>query len=117
MFQQNLAARLLLNEEWFFCINTNEWEHYFEEDNYVSIKTLGSEKAIVKKMNEMPFIKIAAKISLQQLDDAEIFFLQKIPCAYSNISCPAGEINLSPGIPIVVPGLLPRPFRQKIFYH
>ena len=49
-------------EDWFWCINHNEWQHHFEVDNYVSIQS-----GFRLSKDEPPnFIKIAKKIPLHE---------------------------------------------------
>ena len=56
-------------EEFFICINSNEWEHHFEPQNYRRINTI-TEKD-VEMISSMPFLKIASKIPISQFDVLE----------------------------------------------
>ena len=48
--------------DFFICVNENEWQHHFEDDNYKLLDALSAEeKDIVKEKN---FIKIALKYEL-----------------------------------------------------
>ena len=51
-----------LLQDWFWCINQNEWQHHFEEDNYVPIKK-GLDLHYEQDVN---FFKIAKKIPLHE---------------------------------------------------
>jgi len=60
----------LQKENFFVCINENQWEHHFETDNYIpawEITRRQFEEIIVKKA----FIKLAKKIPLEQWNDVE----------------------------------------------
>ena len=47
---------------WFWCVNQNEWQHHFEEDNYLSMQQ-GFKATPHEKVN---FLKIAKKIPLHK---------------------------------------------------
>lgn len=73
LFEDKLAAFIQnpVNEDWFFNVHENEWEHHFEKDNYISFKEMNqSNKLSTNKL----FIKIAAKLSLNNWQQAEEFF-------------------------------------------
>jgi hypothetical protein len=53
----------------FICISQDQWEHHFEEDNFVSIDNLPA-KQFVDSINKSSFIKLSRKFSLEQWDDA-----------------------------------------------
>lgn len=58
------------NDDWFLCLNENEWQHHFREDNY---KPLALVSEI--ELNNLSFIKLAKKIPLTEWNNAEDFFL------------------------------------------
>ena len=64
----------LKSNKWFICVNTNEWEHGFENDNYVLIEDIND--ADLSNIKNKPFIKIAQKLSLEHWQDAASFFYQ-----------------------------------------
>ena len=71
-YEKNLASAypLLCNDHFSVCINEEEWEHHFEEDNYrpaVNLNSAEFEEAISRKK----FVKLAKKIPLQQWNDIE----------------------------------------------
>jgi hypothetical protein len=68
--QQSLVQRLplLQEQEWFICINNEQWKHHFESDNYISLNEK-SEAEIESIVKQQPFIKVAAKFSLQQWNE------------------------------------------------
>ncbi|MEQ1623399.1 MAG: hypothetical protein ABL870_01855 [Sediminibacterium sp.] len=57
---------------WFVCINSDDpWQHHFREDNYVPAALFPP-----AAFAQLPFIKLAKKIPLEEWDDME-FFLQE----------------------------------------
>lgn len=54
----------------FYISTGEEWEHHFEEDNYVSAAGL-QEEELYKKMVRPSFIKIALKYDLHQWNDID----------------------------------------------
>jgi hypothetical protein len=77
-FKTKMTATLHQNFKWLqqnnysICINDNVWEHHFDADNFVPIKTI-NEKEFEDILLGMPFVKIAKNISLQQWGDAPVF--------------------------------------------
>ena len=70
IFHHNMDQRLQLlkKEEFYLCINENQWQHHFEEDNYI----LASSKTH-EELNEIlrlqSFIKIARRFSLSRWNE------------------------------------------------
>jgi hypothetical protein len=71
MFEKNIAASFgkIKNENFSLCINIEEWEHHFEEDNYVPILQV-EEKSFKKNILETRFIKLAKRIPLPDWENA-----------------------------------------------
>ena len=70
-----IAALPSLKENKFFtCINTDPWEHHFEEENYIAAYSL-SDAAFKEVISKNSFIKISKKISLEEWDHAEELLL------------------------------------------
>jgi hypothetical protein len=67
--QKNIAAGKKSN--FYICINKDEWQHHFKADNYLPVNTLTT-TAIKQIIIEQPFIKVAAKFSLQQCNEIEV---------------------------------------------
>jgi hypothetical protein len=63
---QQLA--LLQQQEWFICINNDQWEHHFENSNYIPVNEKNKVE-IEDITTQQHFIKIAAKFSLQQWNE------------------------------------------------
>jgi len=59
-------------EDWYYCINENQWQHDFKENNYAIISKDNVETIASAKKD---FLKIAKKIPLIQWDDAYDFYL------------------------------------------
>jgi hypothetical protein len=75
-FEQKLinAYPLIQQEEFYCCINENEWIHHFRPENYVPVSEMPKE-AYSKQINEALFVKIATKISVDRWETAEDFLL------------------------------------------
>ena len=61
--QKNI--QVLHHNNFYICINNNEWQHHFEADNYTLLKTLDAGE-IANITAQQHFIKVAVKFSLQQ---------------------------------------------------
>lgn len=61
---------VLKKEGFFVCVNDNEWEHHFEEDNYVAIQNLTANQ-FERQVLKASFVKIAINIPLKKWNDAE----------------------------------------------
>ena len=77
LYQQALVANIaaLQNNDFYICINKNEWEHHFLPENYVAANTL-TEEEIKSILLQQHFIKVAAKFPLHQWNKMEVL-LQK----------------------------------------
>jgi hypothetical protein len=62
------AFEILGREQYWYCINDDEWEHYFTEDNYQLIAGL-SKQEFSKLVNEKKFIKLSKQFELSQWQD------------------------------------------------
>lgn len=84
------AYSILAGNGFFCCINEDEWQHHFDNTNYLPISeiTQGQFKAIIE---EKSFIKIAKKILLQQWNDAGDILLNDFKLLAEIISCQDGE--------------------------
>jgi hypothetical protein len=66
-----VAALPLLKENgYYYCINTDEWEHHFESTNYRPIIELGTDD-FTHQVHSKAFLKLAKKIPLNEWDEAE----------------------------------------------
>ena len=64
---QQLTNQNKLQNQLYICVNENQWEHHFNEDNYHLLKNL-SEEELLHHINEKDFIKIAIKFDLENWD-------------------------------------------------
>jgi hypothetical protein len=85
-----LNKAVLENEEWFLGINEDEWQHHFQQNNYISFKEIKSDDMINLKSKK--FIKIAKKLNLENWQFAEEFYasnykkLLELICTKQSIS-------------------------------
>lgn len=63
------------NKDWYLSVNENEWEHHFENNNYKLIEVISDSDII--NFKEKRFMKIAKKLSLENWQQAELFFEQQ----------------------------------------
>ncbi len=55
----------LQKNDFWICVNSNPWQHYFEEDNYLALQKITFEQFSVM-LNRESFVKIGKKISVGQ---------------------------------------------------
>lgn len=73
-YQQQFQAQLLkqltvCDNEWLLCCNTQDtWQHHFEASNYKAFSQF-----TIQELSELPFIKLAKKIPLQEWDNIDAF--------------------------------------------
>lgn len=84
------AYSLLAGNSFFCCINEDEWEHHFDNTNYISLKEM-SEEQFKMIIGEKSFIKIAKKILLHQWNDAGDILLDDFKLLTEIISYRDGE--------------------------
>ena len=107
-FQQMLLANINRHrlDDFFVCIQEDQWQHHFERDNYIPLDAL-DENEISDLFKARPFIKLAIRIPLQQPERAASLLLK----AFENLlellktNFQGGEKGLSPVIPIEGSGL------------
>ncbi|HEY5393669.1 MAG TPA: hypothetical protein VIJ57_16210 [Hanamia sp.] len=91
MCQSPTIFSFLKDNEFSVCINEDEWQHDFDEFNYVNINKLGDEE--INKILGKPFFKIAQKIDLHEWDKAAIFLRENFKklIDFMSLSFPACE--------------------------
>jgi hypothetical protein len=96
---------LLKKNNFFVCVNEDEWQHYFEENNYAPFSAITLQQ--FETINEKDFFKIAKNISLSQWDNANDFLINSFReiMHLLQISYPDGKKDLLPGSPKVGSGL------------
>lgn len=70
MFEQPLSNKInsLQHDQYYICINKDQWQHHFEKDNYISICELDKEK-FIQITGAASFIKISLPFALTQWDE------------------------------------------------
>jgi hypothetical protein len=70
LFQQQLihAYSLFASNDFFLCINDDQWEHHFEKDNFKPVQEIARGE-FEQLLSKKPFIKLAQKYPLQQWDE------------------------------------------------
>ena len=63
----------LQKNNFFICINKDEWQHHFQKDNYIAASSIALHQ--FKAINEKDFFKISKKISLDQWKNANEFII------------------------------------------
>ncbi len=66
------AFSWLQAHDYWICVNDDQWEHHFKNDNYTLLENL-SQQEFVTIVRSKNFMKLAKKIPLQQWDAAAIF--------------------------------------------
>ncbi len=100
-FTSSIAEMLsfLQKNNFFICINKDEWQHHFEADNYLPVFAISLEE--FRKINEKPFFKIAKKIPLSEWENADEFLLNSFKqiMQFLQLSYQAGKKDPLPAIP------------------
>jgi hypothetical protein len=71
------------------CHNKDEWQHHFENDNYMPANLL-TEEEIKKILVQRHFIKVAAKFPLHQWDDAPVLLEKSFTEMMALLRLPTG---------------------------
>ena len=71
-FKKNIALNLNKNEDYFVCMNNEQWQHHFEQTNYQPLKSINS----IDDFLNRPFFKLAKKIALTDWNDAGKFYTE-----------------------------------------
>ena len=66
--QHNVTA--MQKNNFYICVNEDEWQHHFDQENYLPAATLSAEE-IKTILSSQHFIKVAAKFSLHQWNEME----------------------------------------------
>jgi len=59
----------LCKNEFYYCINDDQWSHHFEKTNYLPVKAFSSGE-FTERVNERSFIKLSCKFPLTEWNDA-----------------------------------------------
>jgi len=70
IFYENMDRNLSLlkTAAYYLCINEDQWQHHFEEDNYVAVSTKTNDE-LMEILQQQPFIKIAHRFPLSQWNE------------------------------------------------
>lgn len=91
IYQSPAIFKFLKDNEFSVCINEDEWQHDFDESNFVNINKLNKDE--IRKILEKPFFKIAQKTDLPQWDKAAVFLRENFKkiIDFISLSFPACE--------------------------
>ena len=89
----------LRENNFFVCVNENEWQHTFELSNYVTTKDWEPQK--LEQIANKNFFKISKNLELNKWNEAPEFLEKSFTeiIGFIKISFPGGEKVLSPGFP------------------
>ena len=97
--------RFLQKNNFFICINEDEWQHHFSNDNYIDPSSINLDQ--FEKINEGSFFKIAKKLPLTEWESANEFFINSFKeiMQLLQINYPAGKKDPLPEFPKAGSGL------------
>jgi hypothetical protein len=78
-YKQQYQAKILhqipylQQHQFFICVHQSEWQHHFNDDNYMSMQFMDS-NTIIDIIKNKNFIKLAKKIPLLQWENVNDFF-------------------------------------------
>ncbi|MEP6594307.1 MAG: hypothetical protein ABJA71_00110 [Ginsengibacter sp.] len=95
----------LKRNNFFICVNQEEWQHHFKEENYVLAATITSGE--YNRIMNQDFFKVAKKLSLIQWNNAYDFITESFReiLELLQINFPGDKKDLLPGSPITGSGL------------
>lgn len=64
----------LVKKDFSICVNGDEWQHHFSEENYLPASAIG--EARYAEILGKPFFKIAKRLPLQKWDEAPGFIIE-----------------------------------------
>ncbi len=84
----------LQKNNFFICIHEDEWQHHFQEDNYIPASTITLDK--FKTINEKHFFKVAKKISISEWENANEFIINSFReiMKLLELNCPTDKKDL-----------------------
>ncbi|MDQ6756870.1 MAG: hypothetical protein M3004_08035 [Bacteroidota bacterium] len=89
----------LQKNNFFICINEEEWQHHFGEDNYIPAKSISLEQS--QKIIGKDFFKISKKIPVTEWNSADNFIINSFRevMQFLVINCPNDKKDLLPVSP------------------
>ena len=96
---------LLRKNNFFICVNNDEWQHHFKDDNYIPSSTISQQQFEI--INQKYFLKISKKIALSQWDETNDFIINSFReiMQLLQVSYPDGKKDLLPVSPKAGSGL------------
>lgn len=72
MFADTICGNreILLQHEFYVCVNEDQWQHHFEENNYRAVNQI-SQPELEQIITQKQFIKLTVKFTLDQWQDIE----------------------------------------------
>ena len=73
MFEEQIRKNLavLKQDNYFICVNEDEWEHHYADDNYVAAAEVGEEK-MAQIIGSSSFFKLSLQFSLLKWDEMPV---------------------------------------------
>ena len=70
IFYENIDNKisLLRKEEYYLCVNEDQWQHHFEDDNYIPVSAKTNDE-LMGIFRQQPFIKIARRFALSHWNE------------------------------------------------
>lgn len=59
----------LVKDDFYTCVNEEQWQHHFEAENYVPVRDFTASK-FANNIKARPFIKLSRKLSFSEWDNA-----------------------------------------------
>lgn len=70
LFHEHIDKKIMLlkKEAYYICVNEDQWQHHFEEDNYIPVSSK-TDEAVIGILKQQAFIKIARRFPLSQWNE------------------------------------------------
>lgn len=70
MFEEQIRKKLpvLQQDNYFICVNEDEWQHHYADDNYIAAAEVDEEK-MAQITRQSSFIKLSLQFSLLKWDE------------------------------------------------
>ena len=99
------GLRFLQTNNFFICVNEDEWQHHYNADNYITATSISN--AALQKIKAKEFFKISKKISLEEWENAPEFIVNSFReiMDFLQINYQDGKKDLLPVFPKAGSGL------------
>lgn len=73
MFEEQIRKKLpvLQQDNYFICVNEDEWQHHYADDNYIAAEEVDEEK-MAQITAQSSFIKLSLQFSLSKWDEMPV---------------------------------------------